>query len=122
MLQKIIIFMNGYVTRKFINMLEINGQTIYNERSARDYLASLGLDIFQIDAFVQYLTEDIEDEYANLEHDFMVVEQERDMIFENHNIMIGELLDLADELASGKGGTKVQYADRIKQICDTYYC
>ena len=114
--------MNGYVTRKFINMLEINGQTIYNERSARDYLASLGLDIFQVDAFVQYLTEDIEDEYANLEHDFMVVEQERDMIFENHNIMIGELLDLADELASGKGGTKVQYADRIKQICDTYYC
>ena len=100
----------------------VNGQTIYDERSAREYLASLGLDIFQIENFVYYLTCDTEEEMRNLELDCSILQQERGMIFENHNTMINELLNLADELASGKGGTKVQYADRIKQICDTYYC
>ena len=29
-----------------------------------------------------------------------------------------DLLAMADELASGKGGTKAQYADRLRNLCE----
>ena len=32
--------------------------------------------------------------------------------------LIQEIQDIADKLASGKGGTKIQYAEKLKKTCE----
>lgn len=96
-----------------------NGEYIYNSRTAIDFLYSLGMDNIDINTFRQYISEDGEEhtlDYWKQE----AKEWEKDSIhnYELRNGLICEIQNLADELASGKGGTKAQYADRLRNLCE----
>jgi hypothetical protein len=98
-----------------------DGTYIYDGRTAIDFLYSLGMDNIDIDTFQEYISEDGE------EHDIEYWKQEAKEWelhsahqYELRNALICEIQDLADKLASGKGGTKAQYAAKIKNICEFY--
>jgi len=98
-----------------------DGTYIYSARTAIDFLYSLGMDDIDIDNFQKFLSE--EDETNTVDYwKQEAKEWELDSAhqYELRNALICEIQDLADKLASGKGGTKAQYADKIKNICEFY--
>ena len=100
-------------------MILNDGTFIYDSRTAEDYLGSLGMDKDDIIAIQKYLSEKYEQhtvDYWKQE----AKEWEKDSVhnYELRNGLICEIQNLADELASGKGGTKAQYADRLRNLCE----
>ncbi len=96
-----------------------NGECIYSARTAIEFLYSLGMDDIDIDKFQEFLSE--EDETNTVDYwKQEAKEWELDSAhqYELRNNLICEIQDLADKLASGKGGTKAQYADKIKGVCE----
>lgn len=98
-----------------------DGTYIYSSRTAIDFLHSLGMDNIDINTFQEYISKDEE------EHDIEYWKQETEEWkldsahqYELRNGLIREIQDLADKLATGKGGTKAQYAAKIKNICEFY--
>ena len=90
---------------------------IYNRYSLDEYLSSLGF-------YVRDL-EEIYSEEAN--HRLDCLEASRDEYelaadyYSNQLVSLGnELEELVDNLASGKGGTKKEYAARIKNMIQYY--
>ena len=100
-------------------MILNDGTFIYSTRTLEDYLYSLGMDDLDIQAVQNYLNE----KYETRNIDYWkneAKEWERDSVreYELRNGLICEIQNLADELASGKGGTKAQYAERFKELCE----
>ena len=100
-------------------MILNDGTFIYSTRTLEDYLYSLGMDDLDIQAVQNYLNE----KYETHNIDYWkneAKEWERDSVreYELRNGLICEIQNLADELASGKGGTKAQYAERFKELCE----
>lgn len=103
-------------------MILLKDAYIYDCRTAEDYLDSLGMDKFDIEAMQTYLSEKYEEhsvDYWKQE----AKEWEQDSInqFEKRNGLICDIQELADNLASGKGGTKIQYANKLKELCEYWY-
>ena len=97
----------------------INDQIINDTISAKEFLSSLGLDKWDIEEFCQMLLTnsdaiDWKKEAKEWELDSM-------QQFEKRNSLINEINELADKLESGKGGTKKQYAERLRQTCEFWY-
>lgn len=102
-------------------LIIIDDTYIYDSRTAEDYLGSLGMDDEDIVALQTYLSE----KYHVHTIDYWkqeAKEWERDSVrqFELRNGLICEVQNLADELASGKGGTKARYAEKFKDLCEYY--
>ena len=100
-------------------MILNDGTYIYDSRTLEDYFYSLGMDDLDIEAVQNYLNE----KYETHNIDYWkneAKEWERDSVreYELRNGLICEIQNLADELASGKGGTKAQYAERFKELCE----
>ena len=100
-------------------MILNDGTYIYDSRMLEDYFYSLGMDDLDIEAVQNYLNE----KYETHNIDYWkneAKEWERDSVreYELRNGLICEIQNLADELASGKGGTKAQYAERFKELCE----
>ena len=92
---------------------------IYDSRTAREFLLSIGLSVEDIEELQSYLNQ------LNEENDVSFWRQEaydweQDSIreFELRSGLISTIQNLADELASGKGGTKAQYAQHLRDACD----
>ena len=96
-----------------------DGTYIYDGRTAIDLLYSLGMDDIDIDNFQKYISEDGEEhdiEYWKTEAKEWELDSAHE--YEKREGLICAVQDLADKLASGKGGTKVQYAQRFKDACE----
>lgn len=95
----------------------INDTLIHDDVSARDFLSSLGLDQFDIEEFVSYLTsEKIE---WKEEAESWKIEAEAE--YDTKHAFLNEVQNLADNLATGKGGTKLQYARKFLDLCEQYW-
>ena len=96
-----------------------DNQFIESGYDAEEYLSSLGMDKIDIENFYQYLNDNHYyegSEYWKRE----AKEWEADSMqqYEMRAGLIQEVQELADKLASGKGGTKFQYAERLKKLCE----
>ena len=92
---------------------------IYDQRSAEDFLKE-NFDEWQIQDFKKFLCEDyllLQEDKAKLIEDY---KRESEFFSEQLLELQNELLDLADSLETGRGGTKIQYADRIRKIVNQY--
>ena len=95
-----------------------NDYDLYDKNSCLFFLNSLGMNEFEIEEFLSYVNESmLLEQYKDLVDAF-----ERDSAgnYELRQNLICEIQDLADELASGKGGTKIRYADRLRKLCEYY--
>jgi DNA-binding transcriptional MerR regulator len=92
-----------------------DGTFLYKEDMVKDYLRSLG---FDIDELADILTEDERKDAACLEEMLDNQERELDGIYCNLRDYKEELEELCNKLASGKGGTKVDYSRKIKYQFD----
>lgn len=95
-----------------------DGTVIDTARTLETYLDSLGLDK---DTLRRVLFGEEMESIESLEDCC----REQELIADQYcNALMSaqsEIEDLADELASGRGGTKVAYAAKFKQVMD-YYC
>jgi len=100
-------------------MILVNDYVIYDSRTARDFLLSIGLndaDIEELQGYLNLLNEANDVSFWRQEaHDW---EQDSIREFELRSGLISTIQNLADELASGKGGTKAQYAQHLRDACD----
>ena len=96
-----------------------DGTCIYNSRVARDFLESIGIDKLDFEELCAYISDEY-NPYAVEYWETEAKEWELDSAheYEKREGLICAVQDLADELASGKGGTKVQYAQRLRDACE----
>lgn len=99
-------------------MILNDGTYIYNPYTLKEFLSSLGFDPSTVE---DVFNEKLISENKNLKDICNSYEREIDGYMCAIRDMSEELEDLADKLSSGKGGTKVQYAERIKNIIKNYY-
>ena len=102
-------------------MLWINDIPIFDSAAAREYLSSLGLNKFEIQEFSEILAGKHDENAIYWEQEAKEWELESSREFEKLNSLICEIQELADELESGKGGTKKQYAEKFRQACEFWY-
>lgn len=98
-----------------------DGTFIYSEDGLREYLTSLGFDWFDLlDFFVSMSAEVNESVYVRRDK---VDDYERfyDGLCQDVRCATEEITSLCDGLASGKGGTKAQYAERIKIVLKNFF-
>lgn len=91
-----------------------DGTFFFNEDEVVDYLTSLGFDKYDLSKiFLKSLDLDNDAEYIRRDKcdDY---ERYYDGLVQEIQEVKDEIFCLCDKLASGKGGTKVQYAQRIK--------
>lgn len=88
-----------------------DGTFLYNEYTVKEYLEALGFDMQEL---MNMLAGDIIQERDENEAMWREEERYRFCVEEHMSTAWNELDDIADDLASGKGGTKVQYAQKIK--------
>ena len=102
-------------------MIIINDTLIYDSRTAVDFLCSLGMDSVDIEEMIEFLSEQYSTRTVKFwENEAKEWEHESAREYELRNSLICEVQNLADELATGKGGTKAQYADRFLNLCEFY--
>ena len=102
-------------------LIIINDTCIYDSYTAEDYLSSLGMDNEDIAALQKYLNEKYHTHTTDYwKQEAKEWERESAREFELRNSLICEVQNLADELASGKGGTKARYAEKFKSMCEYY--
>lgn len=94
-----------------------DGTFIGDEASLCDYLINLG---FNVDDLRNELCSDIVEERDIALQDNQYYELLADDYHNKLNGLSTEIEDLADKLATGKGGTKVQYSQRFKYLADYY--
>jgi hypothetical protein len=106
-----------------------DGTVIYNGDSAREYLFSLGFNKFEIMELIDLLVNDTaEGEYILDDITYgEVIKEENDYYERWQDGIRNDYLDeyeelevLCDKLASGKGGTKVQYANKIMKVATRF--
>jgi hypothetical protein len=102
-------------------MIIVNDTFIYDSRTAVDFLCSLGMDRVDIEEMIEFLSEQYSTRTVKFwENEAKEWEHESAREYELRNSLICEVQNLADELATGKGGTKAQYADRFLNLCEFY--
>lgn len=97
-----------------------DGTFIYSIDGLREYLISLGfdwqdfqemlVDAAKIDDSIWVRRDEIDD-----------YERFYDGLCQDVDCAVDEINCLCNQLASGKGGTKVQYADRIKTVLKNFF-
>lgn len=90
---------------------------IDNIDSLTDYLVNLG---FNIQDLKNCLCAEEYDRIKMLQNSQEDYEREADAWYRSTYDMAAEIHDLANKLATGKGGTKIAYADRFHKIADYY--
>lgn len=100
-----------------MNSVTLNdGTFIYNEDTAKEYLKSLGVD--DVQGFI-YMLAPAQERYDNGELVDPNVGDNYELFYSQLSCEVRsayeEVCELCNKLASGKGGTKVQYADRIRR-------
>lgn len=96
----------------------LNDQVILNIHDCRTFLASIGLDKFQIEDFIDCIM--TSDDVIDWKAEAKEWELDSARNYELRQQLICEVQDLADKLATGKGGTKVQYRDKFYRACEFY--
>lgn len=99
-------------------MMLFNSQLICDRDSAIDFLDSLGMDKFDIENFINFLGVSDEAEYwENLADSY---KNEAEVEFELRHDFLNEVQNLAEELSTGKGGTKAAYAQEFLNLCEKF--
>lgn len=96
-----------------------NGICLYNSRTAADFLESIGISRLDFEKLCEYISDEYDPyaiEYWKTEAKEWKLDSAHE--YEKREGLICAVQDLADELASGKGGTKVQYAQRLRDACE----
>lgn len=93
---------------------------IYDQVTAEEFLINQGIESWQVHDFKEFLCSEVYSFISEQAKKIDNYEKEAEYLNECLNEMQNELLYVADNLASGKGGTKIQYADRIKKIVNRY--
>ena len=96
----------------------LNDQVILNIHDCRAFLASIGLDKFQIEDFINCII--TSDDRIDWQAEAKEWELDSARNYELRQQLIYEIQNLADKLATGKGGTKVQYRDKFYHVCEFY--
>lgn len=84
------------------------------------YLATLGFDKFDIQTLGHLLYKDTFENAEEYKELFKEEERYSSHLYEDLNSFANEVEALADDLASGKGGTKAKYAERFKALAKFY--
>lgn len=100
-------------------MIFVDDTSIYNCSSALDFLSSFGMNREDIAEFFQYLSDEYYYESAEYwQNEAKEWEKDSTQQYEARAGLIQEIQDIADKLASGKGGTKIQYAEKLRKTCE----
>lgn len=94
-----------------------DGTFITDVPSLNDYLEGLGFDVYTL---ANMYSKDWRENYKVLQEDRDWQERQADHYYCALNNLSTEIDELADKLATGKGGTKVQYAQRFKKLTEYY--
>lgn len=94
-----------------------DGTFITDVPSLIDYFTGLG---FNIEELSNFFCQDIIEEYNHLQESRNEEERAADHYYCALNNLSTAIDELADKLATGKGGTKVQYAERFKKLTNYY--
>ena len=94
-----------------------DGTFITDIPSLNDYLSGLGFDVY---ALAHMYNKDLREEYRILQEDRDFYERQADHYYCALNDLSTEIDELADKLATGKGGTKVQYCQKFKKLTEYY--
>ena len=94
-----------------------DGTFITDVPSLNDYLSGLGFDVYVL---AHIYNKDLREEYRILQEDRDFYERQADHYYCALNDLSTEIDELADKLATGKGGTKVQYCQKFKKLTEYY--
>lgn len=94
-----------------------DGTFLTDHRSLLDFLSGIGFDVEQLRTT---LCADLLDGLNGYREDCRYHELQADHYYCALNDLSNEIDELADKLATGKGGTKVQYAKRFKKLTEFY--
>lgn len=95
-----------------------DGTFLYNEWSVKEYLTSLGFD--DLEELGELLFPYLFKENNWYKEMYQAQERELDGCYMNNRYFLEELEAVLDRLASGKGGTKVQYSYQIRKLAQNY--
>lgn len=94
-----------------------DGTFLTDHNSLLDFLSGIGFDVEQLRTM---LCADLLNELNDYREDFRYHELLADHYYCALNNLSTEIDELADKLASGKGGTKANYAQRFKKLVEFY--
>lgn len=98
-----------------------DGTYIYSYDTLADWLQDKGIDDFNLEEFMDMCQDPtIKDDAEWYKREYDNLERAVDGYYCNLRDMANDIDDLADKLASGKGGTKANYAERFKDIVRFY--
>lgn len=101
-----------------VNSITLNdGTFLYDKIGVYEYLSSLGFDIDDLfNMMCGGMVEEVQEANENAKY-----WEDRFIDYDyNMRTMYNEIKDLTDKLASGKGGTKMQYSHRIMNVINNY--
>lgn len=94
-----------------------DGTFLTDHNSLLDFLSGIGFDVEQLRTM---LCADLIDELNGYREDNRFYELQADHYYCALNDLSNEIDELADKLATGKGGTKANYAQRFKKLAEFY--
>lgn len=94
-----------------------DGTFLTDYHSLLDFLTGIGFDTEQLRTM---LCADLLDELNGYREDHSFYELQADHYYCALNDLATEVDELADKLASGKGGTKLQYSLKFKKLTEFY--
>lgn len=103
-------------------MIIINdGTLIYSRDTLIEWLRDKGLDDFSLEEFLDMCQDPtIKQDVEWYKDNYEGMEREADGYYCNLRDLAQEVENLANKLATGKGGTKAQYAEKFKKLADYY--